>query len=424
MYIEQVRIENIRAFESLEFDFKRPDGTFAGWNVIAGDNASGKSTFLRAVALAAVGPYVASRLAPSLVGWVRNGAKESQVRLKIHFGDGDRFEGGGQRPKGPFVARIQLVEEGGEVLLREAKMNLKSAVRGPWAGTQGAWFSAAYGPFRRLSGSSPEAARLMAIPGRPPRYATLFREDATLAEATAWLLDLQFKKLEGRQREATLLDGVVRLLNDDFLQHGFRIDRIDSEGLWLSNESGIRLPLEQMSDGYRSSLALLIDILRHMSHTFGAEDLIVSKGDGRPHVPHPGVVLIDEIDAHLHPSWQRRIGGWLKSRFPQVQFITTSHSPFVVQATDPGGLFRLPDPEDEARGFRVPEPERERLVRQTSDEILSSRAFGLEHTRSEQAVEERRAFSRLKSKHRQGAKLGADERACLEQLSLFFVEED
>lgn len=423
MYIDRVKIERIRAFDRLEFEFKRPDNTYAGWNVVAGDNASGKSTFLRAITLAMVGPYVASRLAPSLAGWIREGREEGQIEVKIAFDEGDRFEGGRQRPKKPFQARIQLMNRGGDVILEKGKMRLISASRGPWTGDQGAWFSAAYGPFRRLSGSSPEAARLMAIPGRPPRYATLFREDATLAEATAWLQDLRFKSLEGKAREKALLESVIQLLNDDFLQHGFRLDRIDSESLWLTNNSQIKLPLEQMSDGYRSSLALLIDIIRHMAATFGHEGL-VEQNDGRCVIPHPGVVLIDEIDAHLHPNWQKHIGGWLKSRFPAVQFITTSHSPFVVQATDEGGLYRLPEPIGNSVALRVPEQEREKLVRQTADEILGSRAFGLEHTRSEKAVEERREFSRLKARQRQNVPLNSAELDVLRQLSMYFVEEE
>jgi predicted ATP-binding protein involved in virulence len=49
--------------------------------------------------------------------------------------------------------------------------------------------------------------------------------------------------------------------------------------------------------------------------------------DGVPVISSPGVVIIDEIDAHLHVSWQKRIGGWLKTHFPNIQFIVTTHSP-------------------------------------------------------------------------------------------------
>ena len=55
----------------------------------------------------------------------------------------------------------------------------------------------------------------------------------------------------------------------------------------------------------------------------------------------PGVVLIDEIDLHLHPNWQRRIVEYLKNTFPKVQFITSSHSPFIIQTLSEGELLPL-----------------------------------------------------------------------------------
>ena len=55
----------------------------------------------------------------------------------------------------------------------------------------------------------------------------------------------------------------------------------------------------------------------------------------------PGIVLIDEIDLHLHPRWQRRVVGDLKRAFPKVQFIVTTHSPSVIQSLRPGELIKL-----------------------------------------------------------------------------------
>jgi hypothetical protein len=280
-------------------------------------------------------------------------------------------------------------------------------------------FAAGYGPFRRLSASTHEAARLMAAPGPAPRFATLFREDATLADSTEWLKSLKFKALEGDKNAEALLTQVTDLLNDDFLQQGFRVVKVSSEGVQLSGPGGVELSLHDMSDGYRSALALLIDLLRHMSNMYGALGLVTRSGE-RLVVPHPGVVLIDEVDAHLHPSWQRRIGFWLKERFPAVQFLVTSHSPLVVQATDPGGLYRLPDPDGGFDALRVPEAERARIVRQTASEILTSDAFGLEHTRSDEAVSEQAEYASLRARDRQRAPMSDAQRARLEELAALY----
>ncbi|HYO70906.1 MAG TPA: AAA family ATPase, partial [Archangium sp.] len=78
MYISKIKLENIRGFRSgelrVELDLRRPDGGFAGWTVLAGRNGSGKSTFLKAVALAVAGSSAARGLQESFTGWVR--AKE------------------------------------------------------------------------------------------------------------------------------------------------------------------------------------------------------------------------------------------------------------------------------------------------------------------------------------------------------------
>ena len=55
----------------------------------------------------------------------------------------------------------------------------------------------------------------------------------------------------------------------------------------------------------------------------------------------PGVILIDEIDLHLHPKWQRRVVQDLKKTFPNIQFITTTHSPFIIQSLEPGEVIDL-----------------------------------------------------------------------------------
>ncbi|MCP4545472.1 MAG: AAA family ATPase, partial [bacterium] len=209
----------------------------------------------------------------------------------------------------------------------------KGPINGPWADNTAGWFAVGYGPFRRLYGASPEAQRLMSGPSRVARLATMFKEDATLSECELWLKELDYRKLESKLQEARVLDQTIRLLNDDFLRNGLRVERIDSEGLWLRDCGGTTLPLADMSEGYRAALALMIDIMRHLDEAYPGSDLISMK-NGNIVVPHRGVALIDEVDAHLHPGWQRNIGNWLKTRFPNFQFIVTSHSALVCQAGD------------------------------------------------------------------------------------------
>jgi len=106
--------------------------------------------------------------------------------------------------------------------------------------------------------------------------------------------------------------------------------------------------------------------------------------------------LIDEIDAHLHPAWQREIGFWLKERSPRVQFIVATHSPIICQAADPKGLFRLPPLGSDELPFQLSDHDYKQIIKAKPDDILLSPAFGLEHTRSPRAVEARRRHAELK----------------------------
>jgi hypothetical protein len=184
----------------------------------------------------------------------------------------------------------------------------------------------------------------MMIPGRIPRSGTLFREDATLGEAEQWIQDLHYKSVvDADSDEARTLDNLLKLVADQFLRHGAKIHHIDPDGVWLTDPAGQLVPLRDISEGYRSALAMLVDIYRHIVAVQGHD--VVSVGSaGRYMVSSPGVVLIDEVDSHLHPEWQRDIGFWFKDHFPQIQFIVTSHSPLVCTAADGGRIYHLPQP--------------------------------------------------------------------------------
>lgn len=105
----------------------------------------------------------------------------------------------------------------------------------------------------------------------------------------------------------------------------------ENDDLLLDIGDGKEFPFRLLSSGYRNTLGLIADIAYRMAEL-------------NPHVTTdtPGVVLIDEIDLHLHPKWQRNIVGDLKRIFPNCQFIVTTHSPFIIQSLDvDDGIIRL-----------------------------------------------------------------------------------
>jgi energy-coupling factor transporter ATP-binding protein EcfA2 len=412
VYISKISLKNIRGFESLDFDLDRGDGKFAGWTVFTGSNGSGKSSLMRAIATCIVGRDTTRALETSFQGWMRepgNGEK-STISLDVVSVRGDESRKG-QPTKKPFTARLELKVGGSEPNLVDAspKKNKKKAVAEDtiWSNSSKGWFACGYGPFRRVFGASADAQRTMTAP-RTNAWVTLFKEEASLLEADKWMRDLDYQALEGKEEKKKERDILLEILRDDFLPKAIKIEGISSSGLLLKDGNGVNLSWTAMSDGYRAALALLVDILRHMIQAFGVENLVV-RTNGRLQVAHSGVVLIDEIDAHLHPEWQREIGFWLKDHFPKVQFLVTTHSPIILQAADPNGLFVLPEPGSGEKPRPLSQEEYQKIIASRPDSILLSPAFGMENTRSEPVVEKRARYSHLQAKKRAGGKLSAVE---------------
>ena len=426
MYIKRIELRNIRGFKHLDFNLDRGNGEYAGWTVITGDNGSGKSSLLKAIAVCLVGKDTARALQPSFVGWTRSGVGDEEFSITLDIvrtqGD-DEFVDQGKTTTRDFKAKVQIRASGKEPSLETTNppgvhATYKTPDRSVWSSEAWGWFSCGYGPFRRVFGASPEATQQM-VSSSTTRYATMFNEAASLTEADRWIRDLNYKALENRTNEKDHLEKVLAILKDDLIPSDMAIERIDSDGLWLRDRNRTLLSWKDMSDGYRAALALLVDILRHMIIAYGSDDLFAQDAGGHIVVNRSGVVLIDEIDAHLHPEWQRKIGFWLKNHFPKIQFLVTTHSPIICQAADRNGIFKLPDPGSDQEPFAVREEEYQKIIAARPDTILLTSAFGLENTRSERAIKSRQGYSRLKAMERAGVKLGPDQKEELKQLALF-----
>lgn len=425
MYVERVVLTFIKGFETADLNFA-PTDNHPGWAVVTGDNGSGKTALLRAIALALLGPEQYRGALQDLRGWVMYGQDVGTISVEVRPDRSyDTTEKGGFPYKSTFWAEVQVASENGTTTLTSAdifRKRRKGATNGPWSETTQGWFLSGYGPFRRLYGSSPDASRMMAIPGRPPRLGTLFKEDATLGECEEWIKTLHFRSLEKRTQDEETLDQLLSLLRDDFLRQGVAVEGVTSDGLILRDTAGRRMRLEEMSEGYRSAIAMLVDIFRHMVAVYG-NDIVRSAEDGHRFVDRPGVVLIDEVDAHLHPEWQREIGFWLVRHFPEVQFIVTTHSPLVCPAALDGRIYHLP-PLGSGDPFQLTPSDAELVVAGRPDEILLTPAFGLTHTRSPRAVAAQVRHALLISKKLTLGELTPEESAELEQLALFLPNDD
>jgi predicted ATP-binding protein involved in virulence len=140
-------------------------------------------------------------------------------------------------------------------------------------------------------------------------------------------------------------------------------------------------------------LALATDLLRRLDETFErVEDWINADGQ----IIAEGVVLIDELDAHLHPVWQREIGFWLKERFPNMQFIVATHSPFIPQAADADAIFVLRQQTPE--GDRVAAYRDQPSVLGWRVEQILHALFNLAETRDPETERKMRRYAELQAR--------------------------
>jgi len=402
MYIHSLLLENIKAFERVKLDFARPsdngDTVYSGLNFFVGGNSSGKSTLLKAIAMALSGPTIANQQLITPAGWIRRSATKGLIELEVHWDsskDTFRIRGGRPSVDANFCAGIvfETAEGGLSPMLREKhyqtlnRTKVRSAERGPWHPDAHGWFLGSYGPLRRLTGSSTEAMRYALGKGKLASCVTLFREDAALTESETWLKQEHARMLEAQasqlQLPSRLVQDVQAFLNDGLLPDGFQITRISVDHVYMKTPNGGDLPLRDLSDGCRSAYALMLDIIHNMAVTYGDSHLFSTDAVGRLVVNQPGVILIDELEAHLHPAWQRTICEWIKARFPLVQFFITTHSPLILQAADPGGIFVLPLPNEMEVGKavrRLNPQEQQQIVLGRAEKVLLGEAFGLKRT--------------------------------------------
>lgn len=401
MQILEVQVESVRGVPGgrnrLALDFQARGGDVPRWIVFAGRNGSGKSTLMRAIALAVAGPSVARLLAESFDGWIRDGDTRASAAVKLRFSESDSFAAGRKPKFDPWTSLAWTRGDGPEPALERNRVGGNwTPERGPWADNPKGWFLAGYGPFRRLSPAPSEALRLMMSPGRPAALASLFREDASLSESVQWLQRIYLERLEGRPAARDLENVVLALLDDGLLPEGMRVERIDSQGLWVTTPEQQTFPLTELSDGYRTVAGLVLDLVKQI-HSMNGE-VGHEMTDQSIRVLQEGVVLIDEIDVHLHVEWQRRIGFWLKEHFPRIQFLVSTHSPFICQAADPGGLVRMaPSWQDGPTAAIVEGDVFNRVVNGSTDEALLTDLFGLETTLSDRAIADRERLAKLEA---------------------------
>ena len=345
MRIDRLRVKNFRCFEDAEFDFS------PGFNLFVGINGSGKSSLLRAVA---------ASLAEPLNGY-------AGYRVGIHAQEEN--------------ARTIMLTVDGKVRY-EACYPVRLEAMGLIAGERRAWWLEKSGPSRgqndyertistalenrALAISRGEKGALPIVayytPERSWRLTQISAEKAVREKESrrdayrnwenaaqdvealeSWVIAKTLERLESLTQSTSVANQAVPeseldLVNRAVMQvlpgsKGLRYD-ITSRCLVLDWQEGAPTPFDVLSDGQRGLTALVADIARRMALANPQLDQYVLEQT-------PGIVLIDELDIHLHPSWQRRLPNLLRTIFPLVQFITASHSPQIMGELAPEEIWLM-----------------------------------------------------------------------------------
>lgn len=231
----------------------------------------------------------------------------------------------------------------------------------------------AYGTHRgRYSTDKPEVYGFM----------SLFDNEQTLINPVSWLKDQKLLELEKSFDEMNMI-GEDKSLPDSYpaeLLESMFFDLLEKnveikiEGTGVSfKEKGSTLTFDQLSEGYKSILIFVSDLLFRLNKI---------ANDSKLPTDLKAVVLVDEIDLHLHPKWQRVIIRKLRKLFPNVQFFFTTHSPTIIQgASEDAIIFRVYRNKDDGK-TRVSDPfYRKNLDHLMINTVLTSPLFGLEDSR-------------------------------------------
>ncbi|MCI1185890.1 tetratricopeptide repeat protein [Hymenobacter sp. DH14] len=159
------------------------------------------------------------------------------------------------------------------------------------------------------------------------------------------------------------------------LPNGTEFKEISADGPVFRDSNGQLVAVTELSDGFRSILSLAFELIRQLVRVYGLASVFPLNGKSGV-IELPGVVLIDEVDTHLHPTWQTRIGQWFTECFPQIQFIVTTHTPLICRAVGEtsGSIWRLPAP---GQGQKLEEVTGSRRLQLRLGNVLDAYGTGL-----------------------------------------------
>lgn len=339
MFIRKLHVTNLKLLRDFELEFTQADGSPRMWTVIIGENGTGKTSILQAIAMAAAGSSFVNLLAKRVTTQLVDRRGHGPMEIVADFG----FQSPPKNAKRVYPGRTGdangvglrstvRVAEGEVALGGSAAYSDSPGGEDPLVVARSRnlhlWFVAGYG-----------VARVLPDAGVQPRLeqAAIDRLQ-TLFDSSVGLTSTAFANyFSGDKAKALMFAGVLKQV----LLHAERlipnIADFDLRGRGGVAHAGalqetarftqrigktdIKLPATALSHGYQSTIAWIADLVGHI--VLEAQAKLESQ-------EMQGLVLVDELDLYLHPVWQVALVSALRETFPRLQFVATTHSPLIT----------------------------------------------------------------------------------------------
>lgn len=339
MYLKQICLENFKCFEKLDVNFKEK------MTVIVGENGAGKTTLLEGIAIAV------STMFTALEGVKGKGIDKTQARLKAYT------IGSTSDVQAQFPVKISALGEiGGQEIQWERSLNTSKGQTTIKDAKELTSIAADYQK-RLRDGDTALKLPLLAYYGtgrlwdyhrekqndifetstRTNGYIDSVDGTANIKLMMNWFAKMTIQKYQNQENglgPIPELEAVFSAMEKCYkqitgsdsakIQYNMGTKELDVSYM---DETGkrMRIPINQLSDGYKGTISLVADIAYRMA-------VLNPQYLGNVCSETEGIVLIDEVDLHLHPAWQQRILSDLTSIFPKIQFIVTTHAPEVINS--------------------------------------------------------------------------------------------
>ena len=341
MKVSELRLKNIKCFKDIKIPFEDEKGNSKNCSLIVGNNGEGKTTILRSLALSLCDEEEVGGLLLDLHGsFLKEGAESGEIEVTLKDSSDKKYT-------------IQTTIQKDGKVAKETK---------PEGNTEKI-FAVGYGSSRAIIGNIEGSSEY----NLADSLYSLFNYEYGLQNP-----ELVARRIKDFDRDEwdkceKLLKEILMLSSSDkivFERNGFYVD--------CANQG--KIPFTALSDGYQSVSSLIFDFLSWKlldEENFDVENL-------------SGIFIIDEIEQHLHPKWQRQILKILSEQLPNMQFVCSSHAPICAVGLNdldcPSQLVKTAyvnghsevdifDLKEDFKGYRV-------------DQILTSEVFGLSDARS------------------------------------------